>query len=323
MRRLLRGLAITLLLLAGLAVVGLAFRRRGADRRGGAGAHGARHPARVFARRDQRHPAPRRAGGPRGRAAGPAAARLPGVLVDVARAAEGARAGGLPRDRPRPARLRALGQAAAHRGLSQRRAAGRHRGPARRARTRERVSRRARFRRLRRLESRDPPPRARAQARGLQRRAPRGLPLAAAARARARDDELVPDVLPAALAARARAAQRRLVSAGPQPGRIEPPGHLRRAGAVLLQVGLGVRERDPHDARLVPRELPLPDRSRRTDPRVRVPTRIVWGEPRSLQRSAATPCRASPSATGCASSCASRMPATGCSTRSRPRRASC
>ena len=55
---------------------------------------------------------------------------------------------------------------------------------------------------------------------------PRGLSLAAAARARARDDELVPDVLPAALPARARAAQRPLVSARPQPDRIEPPRQL-------------------------------------------------------------------------------------------------
>ena len=59
----------------------------------------------------QRHPAARRRGrrGP----AGPAAARLPAVLVDLARAADRPGRGRLPRRRPGPARLRRQRQAAA------------------------------------------------------------------------------------------------------------------------------------------------------------------------------------------------------------------
>ena len=170
-----RGLAIAALLGAGLAVWGWRSGDQApidvvAQARGRA-----RDSARSRPGRDQRDPAPRGAGRAPRRAAGAAAARLSGVLVDLARADRGARAGGLSRDRPGSARLRSLGQAAAHRGLPRRAAPRRRPGAAGRAGSRARVDRGPRLRRLRRLGARDPAPGAPAQAGGDERRAPEGV----------------------------------------------------------------------------------------------------------------------------------------------------
>ena len=274
--------------------------------------------------RDQRDPAPRGAGrAPRTGRRCVLLHGFPEFWWTWHAQIDGARAGGLPRDRPGSARLRALGQAAAHRGLPHARSA----APTSWAcSTRSDTS-----------ACISPGTISAASSPGISRSTtPSACASSWSSTSRTRRSIASPPPpepgrettnwfrtffqlpwLPELVG-----PQRELVSCSSRNlVEIEPPGHLRGAGARLLQVRLGARERDPHDARLVPRELPLPLRPPAPDPRVRMPTRIVWGD---LDRFN-DPRFAEPSLAFCdaRSSCASRMPATGCSTRSRPRRASC
>ena len=184
---------------------------------------GRRHRPPRGLRGDRRRDAALRRG--RRGAAGPPAARLPGVLVQLAPADRTARQGRLPRRRARPARLQPVVEARRLRRLHRRQARPRRPRPHPRARCRVRDGGRPRLGRNGRLDPGDEPPRGRRPARHPQRRPPAQAQRGAAQPASAPED-LVLLLLPVPGAARS--AARAAGTGGSSSASCAPPARRTR-----------------------------------------------------------------------------------------------